>query len=454
MAINKIQGNILSDNLQRGANLAIQGNLIYFDVINDRVGIKTTGSSDDFTVAGTANTANIRVTSATANGIFYAGATKLALTNSNLVFDGSTLTLAGTGNIGNITSPGTITATGNVTGGNLVTAGTVDANAIVVDSITVAGNLDVGNLSATGDVVANNVTGNSTVSSGNIVIDGITGNIDLGSGWVNNASDPIANTDLATKFYVDSIFANVQLGNFTFVDTTISTNEAVANITLAPTGNSEVIIDTNSGLVLPVGTQGERPGSAITGTLRFNSDTGLLEFYNGSTWDVIESNYNIASQTIPGNGIDDTFTLNQSTTAEGVILTINGITQIPNTNYTISGNVLVMNEPPQVVDTVEVRYITGASATGSVATGAANRLAYYPSAGSIVNDTGANLTWNGADQLTVAGNVSVTGGFLQVPVYANSTVRDTAIASPQAGMIVLTGTTFEGYNGATWVTLG
>ena len=44
---------------------------------------------------------------------------------------------------------------------------------------------------------------------------------------------------------------------------------------------------------------------------------------------------------------------------------------------------------------------------------------------------------------------------MQLPVYANNTARDSAISSPNAGMIVFntTGTKFQGYTGAAWVDL-
>lgn len=63
MAINRISGNILQDDLQRGANLSIQGNLIYFDVTNDRVGIRTSSPADDFEVAGIFRTGNVTIDS-------------------------------------------------------------------------------------------------------------------------------------------------------------------------------------------------------------------------------------------------------------------------------------------------------------------------------------------------------------------------------------------------------
>tara|TARA_B100001057_G_scaffold151746_1_gene151743 strand:+ start:9222 stop:10616 length:1395 start_codon:yes stop_codon:yes gene_type:complete len=45
--------------------------------------------------------------------------------------------------------------------------------------------------------------------------------------------------------------------------------------------------------------------------------------------------------------------------------------------------------------------------------------------------------------------------YMQLPVYANNTARDSAISSPNAGMLVFntTGTKFQGYTGAAWVDL-
>lgn len=45
--------------------------------------------------------------------------------------------------------------------------------------------------------------------------------------------------------------------------------------------------------------------------------------------------------------------------------------------------------------------------------------------------------------------------YMQLPVYANNAARDSAISSPNAGMIVFntTGTKFQGYTGAAWVDL-
>jgi len=60
----------------------------------------------------------------------------------------------------------------------------------------------------------------------------------------------------------------------------------------------------------------------------------------------------------------------------------------------------------------------------------------------------ANLTFQGA-HLGSGGLVSA--GPIHVPQYANATVRDATITTPSTGMIVLTGTTFQGYNGSSWV---
>lgn len=77
-------------------------------------------------------------------------------------------------------------------------------------------------------------------------------------------------------------------------------------------------------------------------------------------------------------------------------------------------------------------------------------------------DVSGNLTVGG--NLDVAGNVTfdsssganVTAtGFMQLPVYADDTARDAAIASPSEGMMVFnqTGAKFQGYDGTAWVDL-
>ena len=60
-----------------------------------------------------------------------------------------------------------------------------------------------------------------TVTIGNVIISNI-GNISAGNVNINNLSEPVANTDAATKLYIDSAIANVgggQIGNLIFMGT-------------------------------------------------------------------------------------------------------------------------------------------------------------------------------------------------------------------------------------------
>jgi len=55
-------------------------------------------------------------------------------------------------------------------------------------------------------------------------------------------------------------------------------------------------------------------------------------------------------------------------------------------------------------------------------------------------------------QNVTSGNVTATRA-LQAPVYTSNTARNTAIPTPQSGMLVLVGNSFQGYNGTSWVNL-
>jgi len=246
MAINKISGNILQDNLQRGTNLSIQGNLIYFDVNTNRVGIRTASPGSDLEVVG-------------------------------------------------------------------------------------------------------------VLEVGNVTIDSL-GNIDAGGVNINDLAEPVANTDAATKFYVDSQTGNLtSIGNLSISNTTITTNLAVGNITLAPTGNSDVIINTVSGLVLPVGDTAERPSPAQIGTVRFNTDSDRVEIYDGTGWEDVVAN--VTNQTLNGDGSTAVFTLDRDTTTAAALVMINGVVQLPITAYAVSGNQLTFSQAPVVSDTIDIRFL-------------------------------------------------------------------------------------------------
>lgn len=76
---------------------------------------------------------------------------------------------------------------------------------------------------------------------------------------------------------------------------TISINHQTNS--LITEGASQVItIQSNGALSIPIGTTAQRPSSPVAGMMRFNTDTGVPEFHNGTSW---------SSVAIGGSAIDD-----------------------------------------------------------------------------------------------------------------------------------------------------
>jgi hypothetical protein len=200
------------------------------------------------------------------------------------------------------------------------------------------------------------VVGDITV--GNVVISNI-GNINAGNVNINNLATPVANTDAATKLYVDSMAGNVTgIGNLTVSDTTIQTVAANANINIQTNGTGIFVIEGTNGFVMPVGNTAQRPTPAATGTLRFNSDYARIEYYDGAEWDVVAGG--VSNQTFNGDGSTEDFNLARNTTAAAVLVMLNGIVQVPAVAYTITGagaNVLTFAQAPAVADLIDVRYL-------------------------------------------------------------------------------------------------
>ncbi len=183
---------------------------------------------------------------------------------------------------------------------------------------------------------------------------------------------------------VSNISSSNFLDNITISTTTISTDITNGNIYLAPTGTGMVQINGTNAFSIPVGSTAQQPNYVPAGSIRYNSDTDVPEFYNGTDWVSVTSS--IISQSITPSGSANAFVLTANTTTSGVIVGLNGVIQSPTTAYSVSGNVITFTETPLTTDIIDVRFISmgqvfglnfgGNVPTTSNSTGAKGQVAY------------------------------------------------------------------------------
>ena len=411
MAIARITGNILQDNLQRGSNLSVQGNLIYFDVTNDRVGILTDSPDSDFTVIGSANV-SANISSGNINNT--------GTVDSTGNIDGGNLNTTGNVTGGNVVSSAdvttvSVTATGNVNADTFRSTNTtlappspgsynserltlynfendskvnyaigVEASAIwhSVDTnlegqgfkwygntTQVARISGVGNLTLAGNIVANaNITGDNFSTSGEI---SATANI-TGGNLITPAQVVATGNITGGKL----ITAGAIEGANILVNGTEITSDA--NLTIATSNNGNLDFDINgsgvasfnnsTSLTIPTGNTAQRPGTPATGAFRFNTSTSQAEIYDGAEWGSVSGSEfaEITGQTIIGDDSTTTFTLDRETTEAAIIVSTNGVVQLPGTAYTVTGNQITFAEAPVSSDTIDVRFNSIVSTVGAI----------------------------------------------------------------------------------------
>jgi len=82
-----------------------------------------------------------------------------------------------------------------------------------------------------------------------------------------------------------SVTGNTILDNINIDDQTISGLTANADIVLQPSGSeATVVIDTTSGIQVPVGNTGQRTATPATGEVRFNTDQTAFEGFDGTNF--------------------------------------------------------------------------------------------------------------------------------------------------------------------------
>ena len=143
--------------------------------------------------------------------------------------------------------------------------------------------------------------------------------------------------------YMPVYNGNVLAGNVN----TNKINGVGDNITITSGGNLVVIAGTGA-VQISTGTNAQRPTDASTGAIRFNTDTNSPEYYGGASWVPIGPSM-IASQVITPDSSSDVYTLDHVTTADGIIVSINGTLQRPGSAYLVnSGNIIAFAEIPLV----------------------------------------------------------------------------------------------------------
>jgi filamentous hemagglutinin len=451
MAIYRVSGQMLQSTLVRDgnniafANTASSTATLFVDIANSRVGVNSNVANVTLDVNGNIFALNL---SSTGN---------ITAANINGTVISATSNIVG----GNLTTVGLITATGNVTGGNVLTAGVVSATGNVRGNnfnttglITATGNITGGNIltgglvSATGNVVAGNVV------VGNILIPSI-GNVILGNVNINYLSTPVANSDAATKGYVDSVTGAV-LGNLTVSNTTVSTSLANGNITLTSTGTGFVQVSGTAGFIVPVGNTTQRPSPVNVGTVRFNSQNLQLEVWDGSNWVAATNSTSvITNQTLNGDGSTTVFSLNQSATSESILVSINGVLQTPGVDYTTSSgpNTITFTTAPAGGDVIQIRFITSTTTVSSLYNGSSNINIPVSNGNAVISvggtsnvltvtSTGANITGN-----ITGGNLSLSGNIIGANVTGNITGSNIIATGNLIGTVFTNSIVNSGSNG-------
>lgn len=176
----------------------------------------------------------------------------------------------------------------------------------------------------------------------------------IGTNLPNGVSFTGKSVYIAGARYSGTFGVGGDTGAFTFTDNRLQTTSTNEEIIIEPAGTGYVAIDTNSGLIIPVGTTGQRP-TAQTGMIRFNSTDDQVEVYNGTSWVAVGAVNTVTLDEFDGDNSTTGFTLSQSATTASVLVSINGTVQESTNTYTVSGTTLTFNEAPLTGDKIQVR---------------------------------------------------------------------------------------------------
>lgn len=322
--LGRISGPLLADNLLRnGSDLAFETNLLYLDVNSRKLGLRTNGPTHDVSVNGTTGTSHLIVD----NDSFLANLEVTGHQIQNVI--GNIVISPNQSSNPTVVAPILKTDGFEITSdyiANNITNGNISLNIsgrLIVNSDTLVN----GSLHATGDIT---FEGNLTL--GNQSSDTIDFQAEVGSNVIpstDNTYNLGGSNDIWKNVYVQNLTIDQQVnldtsslttlraGNFTFTSNNI-TVPVNNNINLVPTGTGQLNLNSGdltvkiigntwtpdptvdifqfnsvgegiwdlsqSPVSFPVGDNSQRPVAPPTGTIRYNTQLGYEEVYNGQAW--------------------------------------------------------------------------------------------------------------------------------------------------------------------------
>lgn len=172
--------------------------------------------------------------------------------------------------------------TARIIGGQLYTdmmdhtAGTLTASsAVIVDSSLKIDNFNIGNITVTG--ASNTIS--STNANGNITVD------PNGTGLIV-LTGPVTHTGTVSHTGVGTVAGQWNVDNLRLDANTLSTTNTNGDLTLATNGSGRVLLDGTSVVVLPKGTEVQRPtaANATDGAMRYSTTNVRFEGVANGAW--------------------------------------------------------------------------------------------------------------------------------------------------------------------------
>ena len=399
------------------------------------------------------------LTSLTVTGLLTATSTGIKVTTIQDSSGTSTIATRYGGNAGDIGITGNLTVgtsgTGNVTANYFIGDGSQLTGISTTSAKISNGNSNVNIATANGNVTISAV-GNANIVTVTGVGANITGDIGVTGNIVANVITTASGANLVISSSAPVVMSNslTSNGNINFTGANVSLG-GVANVHITGGSTNQYLKTDGTGNLswgTPSGGGGggtsitytaaaTPPGTANIADQWFNTTSNTLyEYMNDGvtnywvditspTLGTTSTGYNTAgfnTRTYVGSGSQTNYTISSGLSVSSVLVTEDGVVQVPTTDYTVSGTTLTFTTAPPLNCNIQIRELAFAIPVTALANAAgANTQLQFNNLGLTAAST--NLTFNtSTNLLSVIGNISATGTITSTGDHTGANIIATA----------------------------